>query len=357
MTGRNALTVSRPIRPVILIGGRSSAQARRSGLALIWRRQGRGQSPPTPGHRPPAGWSLTINLFFKAAAGLSARAFGAPSSSRRHQVDSSPRPRPAGLFWRAPPALRIERQAEVLSSILKRMIQPEIASVERWRTLIHDFDPAGRRTRSVRAMPLRPPPMLRSSPRAREAQVRSNLPHGFDQGPEALAVALPAWSRSLRSLAGPAPKRRAPRVQAVTRVAARRVSSAAPRRNRLVRSPTPDGRRLERTVVQPWRVVERFWRQEHGASAARPVHSTRERPAVELIWASRKLDGPASLGPLGVPPSLSPMVAREVTTDSMSLRSVAGQGPAGPPDVDRLVDEVFRRMDRQLRNERLRRGI
>ena len=81
------------------------------------------------------------------------------------------------------------------------------------------------------------------------------------------------------------------------------------------------------------------------------------RRAAELVWPAAPRPGvEAGLPSLALAPFTA--VAREAPA-AVAAR-IAAPVPAAPPmlpDVNGLVDEVMRRIDRRFRSERLRRGL
>lgn len=88
------------------------------------------------------------------------------------------------------------------------------------------------------------------------------------------------------------------------------------------------------------------------AAAARDVRRHGRRP-VDLIWAQ----GGRSTSTTIVQGGFEPVAASEpvrLGPTELPHRPVA---MPPPPDMNRLVDEVISRLDRQARTERLRRGL
>jgi len=93
----------------------------------------------------------------------------------------------------------------------------------------------------------------------------------------------------------------------------------------------------------------------HRQSEKAPGQS-RPRRSLDLVWPSRTADTAASVGfsSSTVAPSGS---ERTAAVDLTPVPSPAAKPQPQAPNVDTLVDEVMRRLDRNYRVERMRRGI
>lgn len=128
-----------------------------------------------------------------------------------------------------------------------------------------------------------------------------------------------------------------------------------------------------RSRTSPRTPLERLILRRDAAGASSSVHRPhRPRPSppqpstsrtrVELVWASAasvaaaEVSAPASALPFR--PSNAPQPQARQAGPSAAFVSAAAQRPeAAAPDMNRLVDEVVRRLDRIARDERMRRGI
>jgi hypothetical protein len=368
MRPRAPLRVCAPLRPVIGRRDRPGPRIRgRAPLTLFWRRRkhARGSGPPQPSHM--ASWSLSLSLLQKIVLGL-----------------REPARREAGA--KAPPvptasAVAAWRRSARTEALRKLSIHP---ARQLWGLLpVAPLAAATTRTLGRRAAPMLVAAMspnrsaigrLIGTPSAfRRASAGSSLsrgesrdrlhPRGVAGSPLALtggpkAEALPA--RFARRPSGSARQASVPlRLDPPARPAPRR-STSAPHASALRRLDPPaaaariDASPALRTADRP--IVTVVYRRREVLVGDAPAPGRRR--AAELVWPAV----PRARVQTGLPSlALAPFtaVAREAPVAAVAAR-IAAAAPAAPPtlpDLDGLVDEVMRRIDRRFRSERLRRGL
>jgi hypothetical protein len=84
--------------------------------------------------------------------------------------------------------------------------------------------------------------------------------------------------------------------------------------------------------------------------------ASRSRAPVALVWPTGTAETQASVS-LFDAPQISAGRKASAGIDLTPVRSPAAPPQAEPPNVDKVVDEVIRRLDRQYRVERMRRGL
>ena len=358
MSRRGALSVSGPLRPIIRIKGTSAANPGRRGLSVYWRQRPK-SVPQAAAHRPgPASWALTINLFLKQAFAFQGDGRGRSKLTQEVHSTSAQLPRPVQLLWRAA-NLRVEHRTDLLRNVLRRLVLPEISSIDRWRTLSRErveTTPADRS--AVRSQSL--PVLTWGGQRRRSEAAPPLLKPWRDRHFQPLAVV--ARKRQSPILMPPGFSRRASPAELVvlrSTGASPRRSKATAMRSSLVNPDAVSPQALPRRRLRSWSSVAASWRRGGGPAGSNPalLKPGRPNPPVEMFWSSPRAAASAtSLGPsMAIPAESS--VTREIGRDLSSMNSVPGAVQSAIPDVDRLVDEVFRRMDRQFRSERLRRGL
>jgi hypothetical protein len=356
MTGRRILPVSAPIAPVIRIERFAAARRRHGGLTLIWRRPPKRSASAIPQYAGPASWAVTVNMLLKQAFTLQDQRPIRQQSPREERLRPARLPSPAKLVWRSTD-LKVERRTELLRNTLRRLVLPEITAIDRWRTLMplaaasvarrspvrSSLPPVEtwvdlRRRESPAALLLQRKSRRRSDPLPMLQPCRRGLPIVNASRAEAPRMAAPLIARSTRASARP-----------TTIVTERRATAPRPE---AADHPAP---KVGRAKSSP--AVGRFWRPGRAGGSLVPVYPEHARAAVQLVWAAPRVEAPAIMASEGIPRSVGSPSSRQVTHDLGPAALAAGTVQTGAPDVDRLVDEVFRRMDRQFRSERLRRGL
>ncbi|MBT2245724.1 hypothetical protein JQK15_19605 [Sphingobium sp. BHU LFT2] len=254
-----------------------------------------------PDHRFPA-------AAFATPAPRSARAAPAPDAAAPHaqrRRTAQRLPSPAAILWR--PAA----EAHVLSSRTTLRLatlthRTERRSVATATTQIHH----AKRRRIVAVLPQRhlATPQLPLSAPARRAR-----------------LALPYAAQSMHPLAPP--------------------PSATPQQPP---RPTQESPAQTRT---PLRLVHRAH-----APVDRPRLAARGRAGADILWADPKSGGALPGFGTAFQPTFSPATASAPLAPSHAP-AFAPPPSAPPPDVDRLVTEVMRRIERHGRTEKLRRGL
>lgn len=358
MTRSGALSVSGPIKPVIRIYNGWGAPPRRRGIGLFWRRSPKRVPPAAAPMGGPASWALTINLFLKQAFALDTDGPGRSKLPKGERPSPGQLPSPVKLVWRAA-NLRVEHRTDLLRNVLRRLVLPEITSIERWRML------------SPGAVEARPP----VRPPIRSQLLPAGTWGGQRRGAEAVPPLLkPTRERHFQPLTVARQDRLSPilippssSVRRSSELVIARSTGASRRRSVTTVMPSSRVKRpdavnplaLQQRRPRPWPTVVRSLRQGSVEAASMPARLNRNRPnpPVELVWSSSRAEAAATSLLPGMATPVGPSITREIGRDLRAMNSVPSAVQTGAPDVDRLVDEVFRRMDRQFRSERLRRGL
>jgi len=336
------------LRPLVPHAARRAAMRPRRGLALVWRARGR---------RRQRGVGL-----LQAVSTVLVRSFPlslALSWSATPRPNSKTPPGPAILHrgrLRPPPiafAGRFERLVERLSERTHMLTRREAEMIMR----LHDLVTVERRSPAMRVLLSVPTPPARGSGSA-DSQVdtpkrtRRQLP-----GISTPAPVRTPWTRRPAETA--TPPRRAPR-SAESRIAPS--ASVVPPRGLEFRRTARGGtaprlvQPMPKARPEPARAI-RLLRQPRRASAERATG----RPAVDLVWTRAavaetiwsRADEPVAPAQ---PAATAPM-PQAWPASPMSRAAAAASSPAAMPDINRLVDEVVRRLERLARDERMRRGI
>jgi hypothetical protein len=107
------------------------------------------------------------------------------------------------------------------------------------------------------------------------------------------------------------------------------------------------------------------WRSEAASrenEAASPVHANGRKSATELVWrrpaaGTGQTEAGSSHGARAVTPSQPEIRADRSATYVPPAPPAPAPAAIQPAEMNRLVDEVVRRLDRLGRDERMRRGI
>ncbi|QAY79318.1 hypothetical protein [Sphingosinicella sp. BN140058] len=352
MTPRPPLGIVRPLARTVF-AREAMARGRTRPLSMFWRRPRRQPNRAATLIRHAPHFALTLNLAFShhagAAAALRARRDQAPSAGAARAT----RLQPSRLVERLFASFRPQRAQAGLAPILaEHPVWIERAAA---RNVGNSEQLAVRLAPGAAMTPLgfRAPAALtrRSSPTERRLQGADAAERGVPRSAQAGSSGMPFESvrpstfvldrlvvargeRTLiHSLANIS--RQAPIAPASPQSRARRslsmplslVAPAAPRTAQLVQEGRPSVARA--------RPVERVW--------ATPRTGGGEGTAVSLLQPHMR-DGAAAAA--GFIPS----------ADAARPIAVAATVPAAP-DVNLMVDEVMRRIDRRLRSEKLRRGM
>jgi hypothetical protein len=356
MKPRAPLRVGALLRPVIGRRGRNGPRIRgRAPLSLFWRRRKhvRRSGPPQLSHM--ASWSLSLSLLHKIVLGL--------RDPARHEAGAKAPLVPtasAVAAWRRSARSEALRKLPALPARQLRLIGVKPASP----LFASRSAPVGTLAAATPTLRRRtvPVPVAAVSPSGSPMRRPIGTPSAFRRGSGGSGLGrresrdrlrVKGVAGGLLALAGPAkaeafPARLAPRRSALAQHASalRRLDQpAAP--TRIDASPTR--RRADRSIVT---VVYRR-REVMVGDAPAPGR----RRAAELVWPATPRPGvQTGLPSLALAPFTT--VAREAPV-AVAARNAAPVPATLPtlPDVNGLVDEVVRRIDRRFRSERLRRGL
>jgi hypothetical protein len=355
VTPRLPLGLIRPLAATIAPPGTAAPAARRRKATLSWRRARRATAPGQPSrYDVHHHWPLTVNLLFRSANEAPA------SPSPRAATDATP-----AAFGRAPATDNVmvwgRREAP---DAPPQALTPTIAVSQQ----VPDSQSArpGSFASRARSAPRDDQPVFARvlhsliEQRWLRTQTTRHLP---DQVRDSVGRTAPFDC-------GPAAIRSVPWRDAAGSVAPGKRSAASPMRpaDRTLFTGDPLVRRTLRRIA----VIPLVHRATHSASALPGARSTghvgppvnvaqshsngrlRAR-ATEQVWPDGRTGGAASLAQPFAPIFSSPGAA----SPGLALAPPPSAAQAAPvtPDVNRLVDEVMRRIERQSRQDRLRRGV
>jgi hypothetical protein len=100
--------------------------------------------------------------------------------------------------------------------------------------------------------------------------------------------------------------------------------------------------------------LNQYRRAPKAAAQAPPPMDVRRVP--DMVWSGRRADILRAAAPPAAP-HLSSAATAAIPQVGPQPATPAAARPPALPDVNGLVDEVMRRIDRQFRSERLRRGL
>jgi hypothetical protein len=352
MKPRPSLRVGAPLRPVIGRRGRIGRRIRgRAPLSLFWRRRkpSRGSGPPQPSHM--ASWSLSLSLLQKIVLGLR------EPSRREAGAKAPPVPTASAVAaWgrsggaEAPRKLTLPaRQLWVLSA--KPASAPAASRLLPMTPLAAAATPTLRR----RAAPV---PVAAVSPNGSPIGRLIGTPRTFGRPSAGSSVdrrnVRERWRRSGSARHPSAPLRLDPPARlAPRRSASPQHASALRRLDQPAAAARIDASLALRTADRS--ILTVVYRRREAMVGDAPAPSRRR--AAELVWPAAPRPGvEAGLPSLALAPFTT--VAREAPA-AVAAR-IAAPVPAAPPmlpDVNGLVDEVMRRIDRRFRSDRLRRGL
>jgi hypothetical protein len=357
VTPRPPLGCTRPLATTIAPPGSPAPAARRRGAPLSWRRAARIAAGASARHEVHHHWPLTVNLLFRStvtapatppaqpAPGAAAVAPGQVAKAgmtmiweRRDAIRNAPSqtpfkrsgtaPQPSATQPSLPSAMRSPQAVPDPSPSFARMLYPLIE--QRWlRTRMTFHSPvehgeAGTASHSPadRHFPVMRPSRRSDIPLETHSATRRTAPslsRPMRPDDRPLFTADPLVHRSLRRIS---------------------VTPSAPRPADTARTATAS------SMASPVR-------RALDIAPARPARAARAHPA-EQVWSAPQTAAGASFAQPFAPIFSSP---------GMSAPAIAvAPGPvaapaAAAPDVNRLVDEVMRRIERQTRQDRQRRGM
>ncbi|MDB5678525.1 hypothetical protein [Sphingomonas bacterium] len=357
MTPRAPLGLVRPLAATIAPPGSPVPAARRRGEKLSWRHAlAAAASAPTNRLEVHHHWPLTVTLLFGVAR---AEPAAPPSRAAPHAVPTPfARPTPAGtlMVWERRTPRDTARPARsgdetpssrpALASPSALALAPRAAVVDAIpvfaRTLHRLVEQRWRHTRTVRHLP---------------SDLREGIAPVSPAGRAAAAIHYARHSDTA-ALSVPAARRRAAHFSAPMRPAERPLFASDP----LVH------RSLRRIPVTPL-VARGRWTAAApiGMRAPSPVRAAAEivqsrgvRPArarvAEQVWHGGRSGADATALAQPFAPVFSAPGAAAPAIAFAPASPAASPAPAAP-DVNRLVDEVMRRIERQTRQDRLRRGL
>lgn len=352
---RAPLRITRPLARTIAAPGVPSPAMRRRGVGLSWRRaRGRAMDGVPSRHDVHHHWPLTVNLLFREDR--TAASVPPPPSVPGVAGDDRHALRPmAILLWE-------QRRATVPGPGrgAAGMTRPHYEAREQ---ATGTAMPAARRTR-IAAGAAAMPRTLQGLVEQRWLRTRitrhATAEHRDGAGVPPRGAGRPIVShRSRRAVTSASIQpSRAPRAASVSRPmrVERTLYLGDPLVHRalrrivvtpLVRRPTP------RDPVGPSdRLVAAARAPAH--TTPRAVRPTRAR-AVDQVWHNPRIGGATQT----VTQPFAPVFASSATPPPAMAFASPAAPPAPPPapDVNRLVDEVMRRIGRQTRQDRLRRGL
>ncbi|MFL5325537.1 MAG: hypothetical protein ACJ8A4_14940 [Microvirga sp.] len=354
MKPRPPLRVGAPLRPVIGRRGRTGPRLRGPApLSLFWRRRkpARGSGPPQPSHV--ASWSLSLSLLQKIVLGL--------HEPSRREADAKAPPVPTAsaiAAWRRSAGAEAQRKLPVLPTRQLWVLSTKPASALAASRSLPVAPSAAAATPTLRRRTA-PRPVAAVSPTGSPIASQIGTPRTFRRASAGSGLgrrdARERWRRS-----GPVRYASVPlRLDQPARLAPRR-SASAQRASALRRPDQPaaaarlDASPALRTADRS--IVTVVYRRREAMVGDAPAPSRRR--AAELVWSATSRPGvQPGLPSLALAPFTA--VAREAPVAAVAARIAAPVPAALPmlPDVNGLVDEVMRRIDRRFRSERLRRGL
>ncbi|OAH46529.1 hypothetical protein AX777_01285 [Sphingobium yanoikuyae] len=354
MTPRPPLGLVRPLTPVMpLPDGRAAPQPRR-GILLRWRRIARHRAERTAPVAVTQSWPIAIHLHCRTHV-HAAPIPPTPAPDRIQQMPASPAAA-VRLHWLRSPDLRLPVTALAPAAPHSgRTPQPP--------------DAAAPRARPRRAAPRLPSPASILWRPAVEAHAPNScttlrlatLTHRTERRSVATAATLIHREKRRRIVAvlpqphlatsQPAPSAPARRARLALPYAAPTMRPLAPPPAAMPQQPT---RPTQASPAQP-RAPLRLVHRAH-APAERPRVTAGRRASADLIWADPKSGGALPGFGTAFQPAFSPATASAPLAPPHAP-AFAPPPSAPPPDVDRLVTEVMRRIERHGRTEKLRRGL
>lgn len=355
MTPRPPLRLTRPLATTIAPPGSLVPAARRRGATLSWRRAGRIAATPSTRNDVHHHWPLNLNLLFRpmgAAQAMPSRAAPAVAGGAKQAPTSG-----MAMIWERHGAARISASmapARREDAGPQTKTRPPLLALTRARWAAPHEPPIFARTlhnlveqRWLRAhktwhLPVEHRTAQRgpspSADRDRPTARRSSAPDAVSAWPPMPGRVARSFSRPMRPgdrplFTGDPVVHRSLRRIAVTPLAHRRAETAPIRAGSHAMSRIRDAADI---------------------ASVRPAHIVRARPA-EQHWAAPRMAASASsaqpFAPIFSKPGMS--------TPAIAIAPGPVAAPSAPalPDVNRLVDEVMRRIERQTRQDRLRRGM
>jgi hypothetical protein len=355
---RAPLGLTRPLAPTIAPPGSPAPAARRRGASLSWRRARGVTAGASVHHDVHHHWPLTVNLLFRptvvapATQPSPAARTAAPTASKRASKTGTI------MVWERREGAR---DAASQSQVGRTAIAPQLPVPPTSPTLA---------TRARHA-PLDEPPIFARTlhtlveQRWLRTQTTRHLPSAHDE-----VRGLPTSSADHRPVVtqrSPQPDTHWASAPAAKRAAANFSRPMRPDDRPLFTGDPLVRRSLRRIAVTPlahrsadprhtttgMRVTSPV-RNAADIAPPRPARTARARPA-EQFWPDPRTTTSQSLAQPFAPLFSSPGAA----TPAIAFAPGLAATPAAPaaPDVNRLVDEVMRRIERQTRQDRLRRGM
>lgn len=354
MTPRPPLGLVRPLPLVMpLPDGRAAPQPRR-GIVLRWRRIARHRAERTAPVAVTQSWRIAIHLHCRTHV----HAAPIPSTPAPDRIQPTPASPVAAvrLHWLRTPDLRFPAATFTTPAPHGARTTPAP-------------DAAAPHARPRRAAPRLPSPAAILWRPAVEAHAPNScttlrlatLTHRTERRSVATAATLIHREKRRRIVAvlpqphlatsQPAPSAPARRARLALPYAAPTMRPLAPPPAAMPQQPT---RPTQASPAQP-RAPLRLVHRAH-APAERPRVTAGRRASADLIWADPKSGGALPGFGTAFQPAFSPATASAPLAPPHAP-AFAPPPPAPPPDVDRLVTEVMRRIERHGRTEKLRRGL
>jgi hypothetical protein len=356
VTPRPPLGLTRPLATTIAPPGSPAPAARRRGAPLSWRRAARIAASLSAGHEVHHHWPLTVNLLFRSTVTAPATPPAQPAPGAAAVAPGQVAKARTVMIWerrdagRSAPSQTPSKRSE--TALQPSATSPSLPSGIRSPETVPDPSPSFARTLYplIEQRWLRTRMTFHSPVEHSEAGAAPHSPtdRHFPVMRPSRRSDIPLETRSAK-------RRAAPRLSRPMRPDDRPLFIADPLVRRSLRriSVTPSAHRPDDTartatasrMASPVRTTPNL--------AARPARAARARPA-EQVWSAPQTAAGASLAQSFAPIFSSPGIsAPAIAAAPPPVASPA----AAAPDVNRLVDEVMRRIERQTRQDRQRRGM